>query len=198
MVGIIESVAKREAEDLWVDEVILQNYARVKKTAYYIARRHGVPSPEQWAEDMAQEVFLRMSRPEKLRELREHPNITGWLMKTLTNVIGSEWQKNSNREIAVAEVWSSGREPGYEVVTAEELFPPELSAQERDILYRCKCQELSHEEVAASLGISAEACRKRLQRAEEKFRAVSRDSTKFDGFRQSRGGTLGSGGAKNV
>lgn len=152
----------------WLDDVVLQNYSRVKRTAYHVAIGHGTASPEHWAEDMTQEVFLRLSARMYEQDLRAHPNITGWLIRTLNNVIGSEWQKRSSLEIPMARVWEQAREPSYELTEEEDPFPPGLTDAERDILYRCRYLGYSQSEVAASLGISHAACRKRLQRAEEK------------------------------
>ncbi|MBE6909547.1 MAG: RNA polymerase sigma factor [Ruminococcaceae bacterium] len=186
------------ANSEWLDSVILENYSRVKKTAYYTAIGHGCRSPEQWAEDMTQEVFLRLSALMHKQKLQEHPNITAWLLKTLANVIGSDWQKKSRQEIPVAEVWSIRREPVCSMEITDELFPAGLTAEEREILLLCRCQGLSHEETANRLGISLEASRKRLQRAEAKYRKIVRDSTRFDGIRQSENPILCKGGAENV
>ncbi len=182
----------------WLDEVVLENYERVKRTAYHIARGRGVTSPEFWAEDMTQETFLRLSALMCKQKLRSHPNIIGWLIKTLKNVMDSEQQKLSNREIPTAELWSDAREPYYDFTESEDPFPPELTDEERNVLYRCKYLGYSSAETAKALGITAVACRKRLQRAEEKYRKILSDSTEYEGFRQGKESTLHKGGAKHV
>ncbi len=182
----------------WLDEIVLQNYDRVKRTAYHIARGRGVVSPEFWAEDMTQETFLRLAALMRRQELRSHPNITGWLMKTLKNVMDSEQQKLSNREIPAAELWLDAREPSYELEESGDPFPPGLTNQEKDILYRCKYLGYSTDEAAEALRITPAACRKRLQRAEEKFRRVLAGSTEYAGIRQDRESILQKGGAEHV
>ena len=189
---------EKQSDSEWLDAVILQNYSRIKKTAYYTAISHGCRSPEHWAEDMTQEVFLRLSDLMHKKRLRDHPNITVWLLKTLANVIGSDWQKKSQQEIPVAEVWMLRREPAYRMEIADELFPPDLTAEERDILFLCRYKGLSHEQAARLLGITEGASRKRLQRAEEKYRKTMQDSTAFDGIGQGGDPILDKGGARNV
>lgn len=185
----------------WLDNVVLENYARIKKTAYRRAVSHGTPNPEQWAEDLTQEVFLRLSEHMEKDRLREHENIAGWLFTVLRNLIGNAWRKKSEQEIPVEDIWAYRTQPSFEIMLTEELFPPGLTADERDILYRCKVLELSHKEVAASLGITTEACRARLHRAEKRFKklyAHADQSTAFDGLRHKTSATLHKGGGQNV
>lgn len=184
----------------WLDEVVLQNYSRIKKTAYRTAKAYNIPDPEHWSEDIAQEVFLRLTERMEPDALHEHKNIAGWLAVTLRNVIGTQWQKRANREIAVAEVWALRREPSCEM-TENELFPPGLTNAERDILYRCDYLGYSTDETAATLGITPSACRMRLSRAERKYRhlrAKIEHSTKTADFRPNDEVMLENGGAKHV
>lgn len=188
-------------EQRWLDDLFREHYARLKTTAFYIGKRYGVMDPEAWAEDMTQEVFLRAA--DKADALTEHPNILGWLICTLKNVIGSERQKKSNGEIPVAEVWNVRAEPVCEHLENERdaLFPPGMSKEEEDILYRCHCREQSVREIALALGITTEACRMRLHRAERKYRKLMKKqdgSTNFDGIRQNESGIVQEGGAGHV
>ena len=188
-------------EQYWLDELFREHYLRLKTTAYYIGTRCCVTDPEAWAEDMTQEVFLRAA--DKADTLIEHPNIIGWLICTLKNVIGSERQKKSNGEIPVAEVWKVRDEPAYEHTENERdgLFPPGMSGEEEEILYRRHCKEQSVREIADALGITPEACRMRLHRAEQKYRDLKKKqdrSTNSDGFRQDESFIVQKGGAEHV
>ena len=184
----------------WLNETVLKNYERVKKTAYYRARGHGVPAPEQWAEDMTQETFLRLAQSLKDGKIDTDKDASTWLIVTLGNVIGSDWQKHCHQEISVEEIRGSAEEPGRELET-EELFPPGLKEGERELIYQCDYLGYSTKEVACRLGISETACRMRLYRAEKNYRALykkSQPSTNFEGIRQEEEHILSKGGAKNV
>lgn len=185
----------------WVDSLFLEHYARLKKLAYYKGRGCGVTDPESWAEDMVQETFLRLTV--KADQLDDHPNILGWLIETMKNVMLNELNRMSSGEVPVAEVWEHSAEPSYEMATesAEISFPPGLTRDERELLYRRYGREESHKEIALALGISPATCRMRLHRAEQKYKRLikkSEHSTPFDGFRPNVDATVQEGGASHV
>ena len=185
----------------WLDMVVTENYKRIKMAAYYRAKSHGVPDPLHWAEDVTQEVFLRLNdRMKENAALRSHDNITAWLFTVLKNVIGNVWQKRSNQEIAVADIWAQSQQPSYELLP-DEPFPPGLTEEEQDILKFHILQGFTHKEIADFLGISPAACRMRFHRAVEKFKIFRKNfeaATQSDSNRQEESGILQEGGAQNV
>lgn len=189
-------------ERAWVDGMVSQHYAWVKASAFYLGKEnYKIADPLSWAEDMTQEVFLRLN--EKAAKLIRHPNIRGWLKKTLHYVIRNYLQKQSNQEVPVAEVWDGAEEPSYEFAYGDRdvLFPPDMNEQEKFLLYRRYCEECSCKDIARELGISPAACRMRLHRAEKKFRKLKKKrnrSTHFERFRPVKKTILQEGGAEHV
>lgn len=143
----------------WFDDIYLQYQRKLLSLAIRIV---GDP---QLAEDMVQSVFLTLLTNHE--RLMEHPNIWGWLARTLKNQIMTEMQKAFRcREVAM--------EPGQEPVETDpfapdflEAMPPGLSDGERELLYLHFEVGLRYEELADRLGCSPTACRMRLFRAKE-------------------------------
>ena len=114
------------------------------------------------AEDIVQNAFSALLI--KREQLRNHPNIRGWLIQTVRNMANNEQNRaRYTREVPIL--------PEHEPAAGEplpdfmSLLPPELSESERQILYLHIEAGLSHEEIAARLGCRPEASRMRLCRA---------------------------------
>lgn len=119
---------------------------------------------QELAKDIAQNTFLTLLT--KHDQLRNHPNIEGWLRLTVRNLVWNEQQKaHYSVEIPLR--------PDYEsavVVDAPGFLsslPPGLKEGERQILYFFYEVGLTHEELAIRLGCTPEACRMRLYRAKK-------------------------------
>ena len=164
----------------WVEEVARQNYDKVLKAAYRCAREHHIPNSDSWARDMTQTVFLNLNAQLKEKDLRNHENILAWLLSTLYHVIGNDWQKRSNREIPIDRIESLRQAPVCRLVI-DDPFPAGLPEADRDLLYRCHCLQIPRREIADSLGITLGACQMRLERAEEKCRALYAAAARPDG-----------------
>ena len=185
----------------WTEAVAREHYDRILNIAYRRALRYHISDPADWAADRTQDVFVVLCGRAEEEKLRQHPNLAAWLNEVLKNVIRNDRKKRSAREIPMAHVETLPRAP-IEKLVLEDPFPPGLSQEERDLLYRCHCLKLPRREIAASLGVTLGACQMRLQRAEEHFRALRQKndapSTRFDGFRQESAHILQEGGAKHV
>lgn len=142
--------------DAWFDPIYAANYPRLVKVAYYILW------DEDLVEDIVQNAFSALLI--KQEQLRNHPNISGWLTKTVRNMADNERNRaRYAREIPLLpEHESAAGEPPPDFFS---LLPPELSESERQILYLHIEVGLSHEEIAARLGCKPEASRMRLSRA---------------------------------
>ncbi len=125
---------------------------------------------EALAEDAVQETFRIACA--KLQILRASPNPMGWLMNTLKNVIQNT--RRSRAALSRLVVASLSQNGGVEPAAPEEPNVDLLYAdlQENDdftLLKRLALEGRSISELSAELGISPEACRKRVQRARERL-----------------------------
>ena len=153
----------------WFEWVYGQYYEKVKKAAYRIKLRKLGRRDEPWAEDIAQTVFDKLYEGMIEKDLRRHPDIEKWLIVTLRNTIGSELQKAYHRCEMQLDDLDTRVGATYEML-ADDPFPPELTGDERAILYLRFCQERYHEEIAEILGCSCEASRQRLSRAVSRYK----------------------------
>lgn len=142
--------------DAWFEPIYTANFSRMITAAYYILW------DEEMAEDIVQNAFSALLI--KREQLRNHPNIRGWLIQTVRNMANNEQNRaRYTREVPIL--------PEHEPAAGEplpdfmSLLPPELSESERQILYLHIEAGLSHEEIAARLGCRPEASRMRLCRA---------------------------------
>ena len=149
--------------DAWFVPIYTKNYDKLIKLAYYILW------DERIAEDIVQNAFSALLI--KRNQLRDHPNISGWLTLTVRNMACNEQNRaRYTREVPFL--------PEHEPAAEESppnfmlLLPPELSERERQILYLHIEAGLSHEEIAARLGCKPEASRMRLYRARKRCKEL--------------------------
>lgn len=149
--------------DGWFNPIYAANYARLVKEAYYILW------DEDLVEDIVQNAFSTLLIKQK--QLRSHPNIAGWLTKTVRNMADNERNRaRHTREVPfLPEHEPAAGEPSEDFLS---LLPPELSEDERQILYLHIEVGLSHEEIGARLGCRPEASRMRLSRARRRCREL--------------------------
>lgn len=145
-----------DQRDVWFDDLYLKHRKRLLRIAYGITRDlHD-------SEDLVEAVFEKLYN--KYETVKDHPKIERWLVKTLENQIGSDFQKAyRHREV--------GFDPEFEPVQpscGEEfmnILPSGLSEPERQILYLHIEAGYSHEEIGKILGCSVLAARMRYSRA---------------------------------
>jgi RNA polymerase sigma-70 factor (ECF subfamily) len=151
------------------DQMVLEQAEGIARYLY------AMTGDRQTAEDLTQEVFLRAW--EKLDFLRDPASARSWLFAIAANT--------ARRHLRRAGLF--GWLP-LDVLRTEapRLLPPEvdasavdlesalstLSADDRAVLMLVCLEDLSLAEAGASLGISAEAAKKRWQRACARFRAA--------------------------
>ncbi|MER7134261.1 RNA polymerase sigma factor [Streptosporangium saharense] len=144
----------------------------------YVAQRLG----DDVAEDIVAETFLTAFR-KRSRYDPSRAGVRAWLYGIATNLVGRQ------RRVEVRTLRALGRHgpdpdaPGHEErvaarVSAESLRPSlaaavaELHQRDRDVLLLVALADLSHEEVAAALGIPYGTVGSRLNRARRKLRAI--------------------------
>lgn len=140
--------------DEWVHEL----YQTCAPDLFRIARYRLLE--EQLAQDLVQEVFLLLL--EKKNTLKEHPNIKGWLMKTLNHRILHAVEKRA-RESPLLDV-SLVPAPS-KTDSLDEILPKQLSEKEKHLLKLFYEEGLSYQELSDRLGMMPAACGSRLHRA---------------------------------
>ena len=144
----------------WFDTIYEENFKILLRTAEHLVR------DRQLAEDMVQTAFLTLLS--KHEQLRDHPNIRGWLLQTLRYHIQSELQHaRYSREVPLNHEQIIAAEDPHEPDFLS-LLPPQLSNSEKMILYLHIEVGLTHEEIAERMGCSTEASRMRLYRTKRR------------------------------
>ncbi len=172
------SVVDPESPEPWTpptwDEVVRTHSARVYRLAY---RLTGNPHE---AEDLTQDVFVRV-----FRSLSTYTPGTfeGWLHRITTNLFLDQVRRKQRiRFDAMADDAAdrlAGREPtpaqAYDdhhldddVQRALDALPPEFRAA----VVLCDIEDLSYEEIAATLGIKLGTVRSRIHRGRAQLRAA--------------------------
>lgn len=109
----------------------------------------------------------------KPKEFLDSPNRRGWLVKTVKN---NMWNlsraraKMRHRELALDNEGRAGYEVPCEDDYVELMYSDLLSPEEFALLKRVVIQRYTIAEAAMELGISAEACSKRVQRAKQRLK----------------------------
>jgi RNA polymerase sigma factor (sigma-70 family) len=143
----------------------------------FIARRVG----SALAEDLAAEVFATAYRRRAVYQ-PERGSLRSWLYGIATNVVRGHWrdeQQLLDLDARVAGLTDAGRfaDAADERVVAATLAPriagalAALNREQRDVLLLHAWAGLSHEEIAAALGIATGTARSRLSRARAALRA---------------------------
>lgn len=134
-----------------------ENAAKMLRYAAYQLRNQSV------AEELVEEAFVRMLQ--RREELTSHPNLAGWLWKTLQHLILTEVKlAKYHREVPLEPAFSAAA-PEPEEDALSDALPEGLTPAEREILILYYQEELSHLEIAGKLGISEMNSRTRLFRA---------------------------------
>lgn len=149
----------------WFDALYQKEYIRLYRVAYHLT------GSTETAEELAQDAFLwAWIHREKLLT---HPNLGGWLMRTLTNLV-----KNENRRFSAREL-SLEAQPQVPAPEADrgigELLPFRLPEEDRKLLVWRFEEGLDYREIADRLGISETGCRSRVFRAVERCRKLLKE-----------------------
>lgn len=151
----------------------MRMYARlVYSLAYSRTQNHAD------AEDIFQEVFLRLAQRSEPFENEEHRR--AWLIRVTTNLsinlIASAWR----RHVTLREYLPERRAlPEQDAPPhALDLAMRRLPEKDRVALYLRYCEEMSAEEIARHLQISLAAARKRITRAKKRLEVLLKEADK--------------------
>ena len=136
------------------------------------------------AEDLSQEVFLRMFL--HLGKFREESSVRTWALSIARNVFLS-YAKRKRPVLLQEQDWEPEPDlnrnlPEEAVLKREEAMAVRrclmcLGEQERTVLLLRDFQELSYEEIAGIMGLTAEVVKSRIYRARQKFKEIYRNVT---------------------
>jgi RNA polymerase sigma-70 factor (ECF subfamily) len=140
------------------------------------------------AEDVAQEVFIRLWR--HLGEIESAAMLPGWLRRVAANAVIDHWRKDEARKrrmrvlrehpVARYVVKPSSRMETAEALDIVQSALGELPAKLRSVLLLRTQEQMSYEEVADLLGMSVHAVRSRLFRARRELHEILRQKNAAD------------------
>ncbi|MDO5784909.1 MAG: sigma-70 family RNA polymerase sigma factor [Eubacteriales bacterium] len=144
-----------------IDEKIEQLYREMYELLYAYA--YSALHSHVQAEDAVQETF-RIACVRRA-EVFSSPNPKGWLRITLKHVIYSIWHKNNNKDKLLAYLTATTEQAVMDEIDVDILFSDIADSAEYQLIKRIAIDNCSMAELAQELGISVEACKKRVQRA---------------------------------
>ncbi len=182
------------------DQQLLHDYGEQRREAAFaeLVRRHvdlvysaalRMVCDAHLAEDVTQGVFVALAR--NAPQLGRHPVLTGWLHCTARNLaakaVRSDVRRRAREQEAAAmnELLATPSEASWKQIAPHlDAALGELNDDDRDAVLLRYFEKKSAQEMAAVLGVSAEAAQKRVNRAVERLR---------ESFAR-RGVTVGAGG----
>lgn len=124
------------------------------------------------AEDALQNVFEKTV--ERQNELQAHPNLTGWMVKSLKNEVLMHHRKN-HRLDGLEEIQEPAAEQSDSLEAKESYrmifdLAGKLPEKQREIFHLREVEELSYEEISTQMEISLDQVKVNLHRARKKLR----------------------------
>lgn len=122
------------------------------------------------AEETVQETFIIACLNHK--KLKSSPNPEGWIMNTHKNVCRN-FQKANNRylkQIIALDDTILSTQYTEDLYDCENTIASYVSSEDFIILKKIIIDGYSHKDLAEELGISVDACKKRLQRVKQRFK----------------------------
>ncbi|MEP6660782.1 MAG: RNA polymerase sigma factor [Acidimicrobiales bacterium] len=167
------ALSARDGDDAAFEQLVRATYADTYTLAYRLL------SNEEDARDVTQEVYLRAYRG--LGRFRGDAQVTTWLHRITANTAMSQRSRRLRHrherldaDLAVvdgrAEHDPAGKADADDLRTRVEGALRELPARLRAVVVLRDVYDLTHEAIAAELGISETAAKVRLHRARRKLR----------------------------
>lgn len=168
------------------DPQLLRAYAERRSEAAFaeLVRRHidfvysaafRMVNDAHLAKDVSQGVFVALAKDAK--KLTNHPVLAGWLHRTARNIAAQTIRTETRRRHREHEAAAMNEYPETDA-SWEEIAPQldaalsELAGPDRDAVLLRHFENKPAHEMAAILGISADAAQKRVSRAVEKLREI--------------------------
>ena len=124
------------------------------------------------AEDVLQNVFEKTV--ERQKELQSHPNLAGWMVKSLKNEVLMHHRKNSRlRGLEQLDEPATATSDQVESADSHRLIfglVDKLPEKQREIFHLREVEEMSYEEIAQHMDISLDQVKVNLHRARKTLR----------------------------
>lgn len=123
------------------------------------------------AEDVLQNVFEKTV--ERQKELQAHPNLAGWMVKSLKNEVLMHHRKNSRLDSLEEIPEPTTEQPDLESADSHRLIfalAERLPEKQREIFHLREVEEMSYEEIASQMDISLDQVKVNLHRARKTLR----------------------------
>jgi len=146
-------------------------YSKYYEKVFAIAR--GVLLDSDEAADAVQEIFTLVYR--HLGRFDKRSRFSTWLFRVAVNRSIQEARRTKYRSRTVALTEAAGKVTDEEPDTTDpriQMALAKLAAQDRALLVLFYWEELSLQDIAASIGCGVNAAKTRLYRARERFRMV--------------------------
>jgi len=121
------------------------------------------------AQDLTQEVFLRVSRADVPQDSAD--NQRAWVFRIARN-LALNYRRDAQRRPVLVELTEAPRRADQEIAIAVGEAIARLPAIERDVFLLREAAGLSYDEIAIACDLSPDAVRSRLHRARQKLRAA--------------------------
>ena len=128
------------------------------------------------AEEAVQDTFRIASY--RAKKLLSSPNPQGWLTITLKNVIANMKLMRARLSKVVVASLDADKSMPYAVTDETDvdfIYGDLISREDYDLLKRIVFEKQTMPEAASELGISIEACKKRVQRAKKNLREILKE-----------------------
>jgi len=166
--------------DFW--EIHDQYYPRVRGFILGLVR------DESLADDLVQETFIRIQQ--NLHRLIDPSKISSWIFRIAYNLCQDHFRKRKESSLDESGIMERTGDPGDTNIQKEmeqrqmgeciqgkiNLLPEPLRA----VIILFDTMDLSHQEIAESLGISVENVKVRLHRARKKLKAILEEECTFE------------------
>lgn len=149
------------------DDRMEQLYREMFPKLYMYALR--IMSKPSLAEEAVQNTFcIACSKEDSLFSC---DNPRGWLMNTLKNVIRNMLRDRAKLAISVFDIMEENNISSTDEVNVDILYEDISKSEDFQLLKWVALDKYSIREISDNLGISIEACKKRIQRAKKRLQA---------------------------
>ncbi len=129
----------------------------------------GVTGSRDLAEDLTQEVFLRVARAARNGDTIEHER--GWVFSVARSVVAAE-RRQQRREVVVSESGEPAVAATADLAAHLSHAMQTLEEADREVLLLREMGGLSYREIAAECGCTVESVRSRLHRTRSTLRRL--------------------------